>query len=175
MRLKKNIVNRFNSFLRIKDYKNPPKTKIKRYAFLLKYIVENKYLTVNNFQFCSTYISKELGVSVTIVRKWIKQLQESRILVCTNPKYKIGSRSKEYTLTDFGREIVNELNGYNKSSKKHQVKKEHRTKKWSEALSKLATNRSKKDLIGMLGIIDRIAIPKKRYFAAIIEKQIIGR
>ncbi len=49
-----------------------------------------------------------------------------------------------------------------------------RTKAWSEALVKLATNRSKEDLIGILGIIDRITIPLKKLFAAVTEDQIIG-
>ena len=50
----------------------------------------------------------------------------------------------------------------------------NRTKKWSETFVRLASNRSKEEQRGILGIMDRIVLPKKKYYAAMSGNQIIG-
>lgn len=132
MKLNENIVNTFNNFLKIKNPLRPTKTSIVRYDFLFKYFIQNKTMTVRHYQLCSTHISKDLGVSVTVVRKWIRKLQELKIITCTNPNYKINHRSKEYFFTDFGRELVNEFNGFKETEQKHILKKKYRDEKWSK-------------------------------------------
>lgn len=49
-----------------------------------------------------------------------------------------------------------------------------RTQKWSKAFARLAANRSKEEIPVMLRIMDRIKVPKKKYFAIVSESQIIG-
>lgn len=71
----------------------------------------------------------------------------------------------------------NNINNLNKipSSKGFNYEKDpERTKKWSETFVRLATDRSKEDQRGMLGIMDRIILPKKEYFAAALGNQIVG-
>lgn len=83
---------------------------------------------------------------------------------------------------DYQADPIVDIMGTNLESLKKEVIINHyqyvssskRTKAWSEALAKLATNRSKEDLIGIIGIIDRINIPLKRYFAAVTEDHVIG-
>jgi ribosomal protein S18 acetylase RimI-like enzyme len=50
----------------------------------------------------------------------------------------------------------------------------NRSKEWSETVVRLATNRSKEEQSGILQIMDRIILPQKQYFSAIIGNKIIG-
>jgi hypothetical protein len=50
-------------------------------------------------QICTTNIARGLGVSGQTVCNWIKDLIRLKWLVCTDPTYKTGKKSKSYTCT----------------------------------------------------------------------------
>ncbi|MHA2202204.1 MAG: GNAT family N-acetyltransferase [Candidatus Hodarchaeales archaeon] len=71
----------------------------------------------------------------------------------------------------------NKIDNLNKipSSKEFRYKSNAKiTTKWSQAFVRLANDRSKEDKRGMLSIMDRIILPKKKYFATVIGSQIVG-
>ncbi|MFX0122022.1 MAG: GNAT family N-acetyltransferase [Candidatus Hodarchaeota archaeon] len=72
-----------------------------------------------------------------------------------------------------GNEIDN-LHQISSSKEYDYINSTDRTKEWSEAFTRLATNRSKEELRGILRIMDRLIFPKKEYFAALKANKIVG-
>ena len=123
------IIEQFNSFLKIKNQKKISISAQRRLDFLKTEIIDNRYLTVKTYQFCTTKLGKKYNCHHSTVGKWLKTLVKLGYLRITNGKWHKGDFSKTYKLTEMGLDLVNKFNGYAKKFAKGLKKKADRRKK----------------------------------------------
>lgn len=133
------ILDHFNTFLKIDRSKKIPSSKKVKLKFLEEQIIRNRLLlTKRGYQLCTTRLSKEYDVTQQTIMNWITNLMALRILKCTNRHYKKGLKSRTYIIEPQSshKDIINIFNGYNnkyaENLERMRQKEEYRSKAWEK-------------------------------------------